>query len=87
MNFIAIIGIVQELKKLNDNVSEIKVKVEKPFYQDDEDWYEILTVLLNNETFEEQIKTITNGMIVGVKGRLSAISTGSKIVGERLQVF
>ncbi len=87
MNFIAIIGIVQELKRLNDSISEVKVKVEKPFYQDDEDWYEILTVLLNNETFEEQIKTLANGMIVGVKGRLSSVSSGSKIVGERLQVF
>lgn len=87
MNFIAIIGIIQELKKLDNQMFQIKVKVEKPFYRENEEWYEILTVWLNTELFSEELKTMGEGMIIGVKGRLKAQDNMNRIIGERIQLF
>ena len=87
MNFIAIIGIIQELKKLDDQTCEIKIKVEKPFYRENEQWYEILSVWLNRELFNEELKAMSEGMIIGVKGRINNLNDRNQIIGERVQLF
>jgi hypothetical protein len=87
MNFVAIIGIVQEIKQEDKSSVELKVKVEKPFYKEDEQWYDVLSVKLDKELFEEDLKTLTEGMIVGVKGRINPLKASTNIICERLQSF
>ncbi len=87
MNFIALIGIVDHLSKTNNEYYKLKVKVEKPHYQNEEQWYELLTIDLKNEVFASQAKNISEGMIVGIKGRLCSDNGSNRIIGERLQLF
>ncbi len=87
MNFVAIIGIVDKYKEIDNKISEMKIKVEKPFYENDEDWYDIISVNMDNEKFAEQINSLSKGMIVGIKGRLNSFNSNSIIVCEKIQIF
>ncbi|MDR0986020.1 MAG: hypothetical protein LBL60_03700 [Mycoplasmataceae bacterium] len=89
MNFIAIIGIVKGLMKGKTNEYDVlKVKVDKPFIEKDcEDWYELIDVNLDSAIFKREIKSIKNGAIVGIKGRISQKDNQMLLIGERLQVY
>lgn len=88
MNFLALIGIAQNVKIINNQYSEVEMKVEKNFVENNEDdWYEIINVLFNNEVFKYDLKNVVDGSIIGIKGRISPQNQEMKIIGERLQVF
>ncbi|MDR2369752.1 MAG: hypothetical protein LBD63_03940 [Mycoplasmataceae bacterium] len=89
MNFVAIIGIVENLTEstLNDNRT-LCIKVEK-ISQDhtDADWYDIVNVNLDKEMFQQEINNISRGCIIGIKGRIKFINEQMHLIGERVQVF
>ncbi|GHU30514.1 hypothetical protein FACS1894166_00300 [Bacilli bacterium] len=89
MNFIAIIGIVEKLTKLeNGEQSTLRVKVEKPFVEnEDEDRYDLVDIQLDKIVFKHELKSITKGCIVGIKGRIKYIQSNMQLIGERVQVF
>jgi len=83
MNFVALIGIVENIE-LNNNITLAKIKVEKNSEENDENWYDLIEVEIPNQTFSAELKEISHGDIVGVKGR---ISTNKNVLCERLQKF
>jgi len=83
MNFVALIGIVENIQ-LNNNVTLARIKVEKNNEENEENWYDLIEVEIPNNTFSTELKEITNGDIVGVKGR---ISSNKNVLCERLQKF
>lgn len=87
MNFIAIIGIVQKLEKANNNKVEVKIKIEKPFYRQTEKWFDVVSVLFDTQLFKDEMNSISEGKIIGVKGRICSHDNKNDIIGERLQVF
>jgi hypothetical protein len=89
MNFIAIIGIVDKMIKMQENnLAIIKVKVEKPFIEtQDEEWYDLVDVRLDNDLFKKEINLISSGSLVGIKGRIKMDNNYMHLIGERLQIF
>ncbi len=87
MNFVAIIGIVDDCKKINDYTTELLIKTEKPNYTNEEDWYEKLSVLVSNEKFKQELESINNGTIIGIKGRLSLVNKQNRIISEKVHLF
>ncbi|MDR1850518.1 MAG: hypothetical protein LBQ45_00065 [Mycoplasmataceae bacterium] len=80
------IGIVEGIKKEEKKIS-FDIKVEKPT-SDQECWYEKIPATIE-ETDEsvEEINKLTEGAIVGVKGRVTSIDNAYFVQAERLQVF
>ncbi len=87
MNFVAIIGIVDDCRKLDNYTTELLVKTEKPNYINEEDWYEKLSILVSNKDFKEELKSISNGTVIGIKGRLSLINEQNRIISEKVHIF
>jgi hypothetical protein len=73
----------------NGNDFSVDLKIEKPFVENNEDWFEVINVKFDREVFENEVKNVKVDRIIGVKGRLSysAISKKTIVIGERLQVF
>jgi hypothetical protein len=66
----------------------LRIKVEKSAHDHtDEEWYDVVDVNLNKETFNEELNNMTRGCIIGVKGRIKRINRKMYLVGERVQVF
>ncbi|MDR1991746.1 MAG: hypothetical protein LBP70_03400 [Mycoplasmataceae bacterium] len=87
MNFIAIIGIVEKLSKNIDDF-KLTIKVEKPLLDfNDEEWYEIVDVDFDKETLVNEIKEVSPGTIIGVKGHIKNINQQMHLIAERIQVF
>lgn len=86
MNFVAIIGIVENTKPSKNSNTEITVKVEKPFYRENENWFELVKATVANDVLEPFINKIEPGCIIGIKGRLEP-AKNNNIVGERIQLF
>ncbi|MDR2823010.1 MAG: hypothetical protein LBV37_00525 [Mycoplasmataceae bacterium] len=89
MNFIAIIGIVDQLIKMQESDSTVvKIKVEKPFIENqDDEWYDLVDVKLDKNIFKKELNLISTGSLVGIKGRIKMDNNYMHLVGERLQVF
>ncbi|MDR2461728.1 MAG: hypothetical protein LBD05_00760 [Mycoplasmataceae bacterium] len=91
MNFLAIIGIVDKINKTKDSENGdvlIKVKVEKPFIENnDEDWYDSIDVGIDQVMFKNEIKQMSPGSIIGIKGRIKMNNDSLYVVGERVQIF
>ncbi|MDR2369526.1 MAG: hypothetical protein LBD63_02765 [Mycoplasmataceae bacterium] len=89
MNFVAIIGIVDQVTKLPEsNDAIVNVKVEKTATNSsDDDWYDLVPVSINRETFATEMKQISHGQIVGIKGRINFVQNKLCLIGERIQVF
>lgn len=87
MNFIALIGIVKEKICESKDNSIIEIKVEKPYFNSEEDKYESIKVLLDNKVFSSELRIISNGTIIGIKGRIQQIKNSLSVIGERIQVF
>ncbi|MDR3163660.1 MAG: hypothetical protein LBT77_01120 [Mycoplasmataceae bacterium] len=89
MNFIAIIGIVDQLTaSVYNGFTTLKLKVEKPAIEaHDEDYYDVIDILVDVESFKNELDTITNGTVVGIKGRAKLINNNMQLISERLQVF
>jgi hypothetical protein len=76
------------IKMQKDNLAIIKVKVEKPFIEtQDEEWYDMVDVRLDNDLFEKEINLISSGSLVGIKGRIKMDNNYMHLIGERLQIF
>ncbi|GMO16590.1 MAG: hypothetical protein Ta2E_07920 [Mycoplasmoidaceae bacterium] len=83
MNFVALIGIVEEIK-IEHTVSIVSIKVEKNLNENEKnEWYDLVLVELNNNDFASELNKINKNDIVGVKGRLS----NNKVIVERFQIF
>jgi hypothetical protein len=66
----------------------VNIKVEKTSTNSSSnDWYDLVSVSINRETFAEEMKQITSGQIVGVKGRINFVKNKLCLIGERMQVF
>ncbi|MDR0545755.1 MAG: hypothetical protein LBG49_02420 [Mycoplasmataceae bacterium] len=93
MNFVALIGIVESVKNNSSSLNTIiNIKVEKPYVDDKEDdWYELVSVFADKETFKEEIKQTKKDSIIGIKGRLTRQENDPnklvRVICERLQVF
>jgi hypothetical protein len=89
MNFVAIIGIVDQITMLHKSKDTIvNIKVEKTdTNRSDNDWYDLVPVSLNREKFVDEMKQISRGQIVGVKGRMNFVQNKLRLVGEKVQVF
>jgi hypothetical protein len=62
--------------------------VEKPMLEtNDEDWYELVKINLDKDIFQEEIKFLSKGSIVGIKGRIRCVNQNMQLIGERIQVF
>jgi len=83
MNFVALIGIVENIELIN-NITLAKIKVEKSSEETEENWYDLIEVEIPNNTFSSELKEIGHGDIVGVKGR---IGTNKNVFCERIQKF
>jgi hypothetical protein len=44
-------------------------------------------VSINRETFATEMKQISHGQIVGIKGRINFVQNKLCLIGERIQVF
>ncbi|MDR1991420.1 MAG: hypothetical protein LBP70_01665 [Mycoplasmataceae bacterium] len=89
MNFVAIIGIVDEVTKLQKSTNAIvNVKVEKTEANtQDGDWCDLVPVLINCEKFATEMKPMNSGQIIGIKGRMNSAQNKLRLIGERVQVF
>jgi hypothetical protein len=88
MNFVALIGIVDQvsnLPKLTNAV--VKLKVEKSYITGDDDWYEFVEVSLDKDLFKTELNEISASVIIGVKGHMSTVENKLCLVCERVQVF
>lgn len=90
MNLIAMIGVVDVIKKDKDYTS-ISLKVEKPFMEVNDpinDYYDSFTIELNNEIFKSDIRLLESGSLIGLKGRIKPIDNSSlKLIAEKVQIF
>lgn len=89
MNFIAIIGVIDKIiKKDKENYATVKIKVEKPFVENsNDDWYELVETKMDQRLFKNEMRLMTKGAIIGVKGRLQTSSIGTQTIAERIQLF
>lgn len=89
MNFIAIIGIIDKIiKKDKENYATVKIKVEKPFIENqEENWFELVETKMDKRLFKNEMRLMTEGAIIGVKGRLQCSSIGTQTIAERVQLF
>lgn len=90
MNLVAVIGIVETVIK-NKDITKLILKVEKPFHEKGEsyeEYYDKFDVELNSFVFSRDIKNLSNGTLVGLKGRIKPETPDSiKVIAERLQIF
>lgn len=89
MNLIAIIGIIDAIKKNDKKTTDVSLKVQKPFMNGDltEDFYEYITIQIDSNIFKNELNIMNNGDLLGLKGRIKNIDNNLKIVAERLQLF
>ena len=89
MNFIAIIGVIDKIiKKEKEDYATIKIKVEKPFVENqNDDWFELIETKMNTKLFKNEIRLMTEGAIIGIKGRLQCSPIGTQTIAERIQLF
>jgi len=85
MNFIALIGIVENFKNVNNTV-DCNLKVEKSGENQDQ-WYDLIQVKIDGDTFKKELKELKEGDIIGVKGRIINNNNNHEVVCERLQIF
>ncbi|MEF9984998.1 MAG: hypothetical protein RSA40_01085 [Malacoplasma sp.] len=88
MNLVAMIGIVDSIKR-KDDITNILLKVEKPFLHDAgvDDFYDKINVNLNNTLFKDFLKIIAKGSLIGLKGRIVIDNELNKIQVDKLQIF
>lgn len=88
MNLVAMIGIIEKITP-SDKMTEITLKVEKPFFDSKgyEDYFEVINVYISNHLFSQEVKRLTNGSLIGFKGRVKTDEGLLKIIVEKIQVF
>lgn len=88
MNLIAIIGTVEKINKINEDLSILLLKIQKPFLDNEKNgYYELIEVNVNNLFFIDDINNIAKGSLIGLKGRLKNENNNLKVIAERLQIF
>lgn len=89
MNLIAMIGIIDEINLVDKNITNLSLKVEKPFLYGDlnEEYYDFIPIELNNIVFKKQLNSITKGDLIGFKGRLRSDNQTIRVIAEKIQLF
>lgn len=89
MNLVAMIGVVEAIKKSSTKDTQLCLKVERPFAESKglDDIYEMFKVNLNSVIFKDDIEALEKGTLVGVKGRLKNVNGGYKILTERFKIY
>lgn len=94
MNFVAQIGITEAIDtKYSSNFALLTCKVEKLHETiKNDNWYDLIPILLDKKIFHNEIQQTTKGAIVGIKGYLSWNNKQDEpptlsVVCERMQVF
>ncbi|MDR2557778.1 MAG: hypothetical protein LBC33_02980 [Mycoplasmataceae bacterium] len=87
MNFIALIGIVNNWAQTNDQI-KLNLKVDRhEEYADSECDYEEIVVQFNSHKFHDEFNILHEGDIIGVKGKVMNENGMQIIYGEKLQIF
>lgn len=89
MNLIAIIGIIHSVNKMNKDVTNILLRVKKPFFNYGENSidYECIPIEINNLIFKNELENIIIGNLIGLKGRLENDNNTTKVIAEKIQLF
>lgn len=89
MNFIAIIGVIDKIiKEDKEHYATVKIKVEKPFIENQhDDWFELVETRMDKRLFKQEMRLMAEGSIIGIKGRLQCSPLGTQTIAERVQLF
>lgn len=88
MNFVTMIGKIDNINKQKWN-SIITLRVEKPFMdsQNENDFFDNIDIFLNNQIFQQDLKKMEKGFLIGFKGRIKNENNNLKIIAEKIQIF
>jgi hypothetical protein len=53
----------------------------------DEEWYDVIPCRLDKAIFINELCQMSQGSIVGIKGRIQTVNGLLSLIGERVQVF
>ncbi len=89
MNLIAMIGIVDNIDKIDNINSNLYLKVDKPFMYGElnEECYELIPIEINNKIFKSELNSLNKGNLIGFKGRIKNDNMIIKIIAEKIQMF
>lgn len=89
MNLIAMIGTIDQINSIDNNLTNIHLKVEKPFIleSDPTDIYDIIEVKLHNKIFKRELKFLSKGNLLGLKGRIKSENGYLSVFADKIQLF
>lgn len=86
MNLIALIGMIESIKKVGNSNTVFSLKVERQI-NDEEYGYDDIDVTIDNNAFKSELEQINKNSIIGIKGYLATNNNECHVVAERLQLF
>lgn len=89
MNLIAMIGTIDQINSIDNDLTNIHLKVEKPFMMesDPNDIYDVIEIKLLNKIFKRELKFLSKGNILGLKGRIKSENGNLSVFADKIQLF
>lgn len=83
------IGTIDQINSIDNNLTNIQLKVEKPFIleSDPTDIYDIIEVKLQNAIFKRELKFLSKGDLLGLKGRIKSENGNLSVFADKIQLF
>ena len=89
MNFMPIVGLVeQDIYNTNKN-SIIQLQVDNAYYQGklNEPETQLINIEVNSEIFKKELNLLKPGLIIAIKGRIENHQNVMKLIAERIKPF
>ena len=89
MNFMSLVGLVQQIIFNKDKNSVIQLEVDNVYYQGklNELDTQIINVEANSEVFKNELNLLRPGLVIAIKGRIENDKNVIKLIAERIKPF
>ena len=89
MNFMSLVGLVQQIIFNKDKNSVIQLEVDNVYYQGklNELDTQIINVEANSEVFKNELNLLRPGLVIAIKGRIKNYKNVIKLIAERIKPF
>lgn len=89
MNFMSIVGLVDQVIFNTNKNSIIQLQVDNAYYQGklNEPETQLINIEVNSEIFKKELNLLKPGLIIAIKGRIENHQNVMKLIAERIKPF
>lgn len=89
MNFMSIVGLVDQVIFNTNKNSIIQLQVDNVYYQGklNEPETQLINIEVNSEIFKKELNLLKPGLIIAIKGRIENHQNVMKLIAERIKPF